>query len=212
MERLGTTYIDCLVLHSLYPTLEETLAAWKAMESYVPSKITSLGVSNTDLATLKVLFETAKVKPSVVQNRFTEDIASKPNPKMPTDLPYPEDPYDHAVREFCFARGITYTPWGLLWGNPTLLEQMDVFDTMGDEAGVTKEVACFECMRGLTQSKISILCGTTKVERMGETIEGMKRIDEYLAKSEDNRRTWEQHIATVQNLIDGHAAPGVVES
>jgi predicted oxidoreductase len=208
LENLGTTYIDSLVLHSLCSSLEETLETWKAMESYVPTIVTSLGVSNTDEATLQILFKAATVKPVVVQNRFTEDVASDPpNPKMPPNIPYPEDAYDQAVRRFCFLNGITYTPWGLLWGNPTLLQDMDVFDTMASEVGVTKEVACFACMRSLAGCKISILCGTSRVGRMTETIEGLKRMDEYLAKSEDNRQAWKHHVAAVQAVIEGQVTP-----
>lgn len=110
LANLGTTYIDSLVLHSLCPTLEETLRTWRAMEAYVPSKVASLGVSNTDLPTLRILFDASTIKPSVVQNRLTEDTVSKPNPEMPSDLPYPEDPYDRAVRQFCSVENITYTP------------------------------------------------------------------------------------------------------
>ncbi|KAI0124234.1 NADP-dependent oxidoreductase domain-containing protein [Xylariales sp. AK1849] len=207
LENLGVEYIDCLVLHSLYPTLEETLETWKIMESYVPSKVSCLGVSNTDLTTLGKLFDAATIKPSTVQNRLTEDIASRPNPQMPSNLPYPEDPYDLAVRRYCFTHGITYTPWGLLWGNPTLLEEMDVFDKMATETGVTKEVAFYLCMRSLAGCKVSILCGTRKVERMSETIQGFKRIEEYLTRSEDNRKTWKGYVNVVQDVMDGHTVP-----
>lgn len=203
LTNFGTDYIDCLVLHSLCPTLDETLSTWKAMEALVPSKVTYLGISNTDLSTLRSVFDMATIKPLVVQNRFTEDIASKPNPKLPPDLPYPEDPYDRTVREFCYAKGISYAPWGVLWGNPTLLENMEVFTEIGREFNVSKEIACFACIRSLTGCKISILCGTTNTERMTETIEGLKRITEYAENPGEKRKFWQDRLAIVQSVVNG---------
>lgn len=52
LENLGTNYIDCLVLHSLYADLNDTLRAWRAIETLVPDRIGLLGGSNTDLDTL----------------------------------------------------------------------------------------------------------------------------------------------------------------
>lgn len=202
LQNLGTDYIDCLVLHSLYPTLEETLSTWKAMERYVPSRISSLGISNTDLSTLSTLYDVATVKPVSVQNRFTEDMASQPNPNMPPDLPYPEDRYDKAVRDFCATHGMTYLPWGLLWGNPTLMDKMDIFKRMAEEIGVTRQVACFGTMRDLGGCNVSILCGTQTVSKMKETMEGMERIGEYLAASETNQKAWNTYVAVVKHTVD----------
>lgn len=93
--------------------------------------------------------------------------------------------------------------WGLLWGNPTLLEKMDIFVGMAEEFDVTKEIACFVCMRSLKGCKISILAGTTKVERMKETVEGMKTIEKRLRESEEKKRIWQDQVAIVQRVMDG---------
>ncbi|KAH8897141.1 Aldo/keto reductase [Thozetella sp. PMI_491] len=202
LRNLGTDYIDCLVLHSLYPTMEETLLVWKELEKHVPSRVGSLGVSDTDLASLRIIYESTVVKPTVVQNRFTEDTEPKPNSELPPGLPYPKDPYDRAVREFCRAHDITYAPWGILWGNPTLMDDTDALASIAREVGVTKQVASYGCLRSLRGPKISILCGTTKVERMSETLQGMRRIEEYIAESEENRAVWEQHLATIRGIVE----------
>ena len=63
LTNLGVTYLDCLVLHSLYLDIQDTLVAWKAMETLVPAKVMSLGVSNTDLESLRQICEVATIKP-----------------------------------------------------------------------------------------------------------------------------------------------------
>jgi diketogulonate reductase-like aldo/keto reductase len=88
LANLGVTCIDCLVLHSLYPDIQDTLMAWRAMEALVPSTVASLSVSNADLKSPRRICEVATVQPSCVQNRFTKDTADKPNPTFPPDLPY----------------------------------------------------------------------------------------------------------------------------
>ncbi|KAF8854959.1 Aldo/keto reductase, partial [Acephala macrosclerotiorum] len=97
LANLGVDYLDCLVLHSLYPDIQDTLAAWRAMEALVPSKVTSLSVSNTDLESLRRLCEVATVKPCTVQNRFTQNTVNRPNRSMQSNLPYPLIAFDRDV-------------------------------------------------------------------------------------------------------------------
>ncbi|CAN8095606.1 unnamed protein product [Discula destructiva] len=155
LANLGTDYIDCLVLHSLYADSNDTLRAWRAMEALVPDQVGLLGVSNTDLVTLQRIYDHAgaTTKPATVQNRFTQATASDPpDPKMPPGIPYPEDKYDTGVRAFCADHRIKYTPWGVLWGSPELLEgsQAGKLDEIACEIGVTKQVTFFACMQDLS--------------------------------------------------------------
>ncbi|KAK8086997.1 NADP-dependent oxidoreductase domain-containing protein [Apiospora phragmitis] len=78
---LSSTYLDCVVLHSPLPTLEETVAVWQALEAYVPDRIRHLGIANASPGIVEHLLlppEEAQgtpewavgVRPSVAQNRF----------------------------------------------------------------------------------------------------------------------------------------------
>lgn len=222
LQNLQTTYLDSLIMHAPCSTLEETLATYAAMQSYVPHTVTVLGVSNFDLPTLRAVYEASKVKPSVVQNRFTADTVSSPTPGFPADLPYAEDPYDRAVRQFCAEHDIAYTPWGLLWGNPQLTnldhdgnvisrsgnqdEEGTIYgmlEELGKQVGVTKQLALFGCMRSLDGPKISILCGTKTVGRMRETLAGMARVDEFKDGAAEERRVWEEGVRKLQGVVDG---------
>ena len=78
------------MLHSPYLTLDETLAAWRAMESIHSSgRARSLGISNCySLETLRGLHARAAVKPSIVQNRFCAATG-----------------FDRELREWCRSQG-----------------------------------------------------------------------------------------------------------
>lgn len=172
------------------------------MEKLVPSCVRSLGLSNTDLESLQAINESATVKPCAVQNRFTEDTIENPTPGFPQNLPYPKVPFDRDVRDYCRVHDIFYTPWGLLWGNPRLLDNPDIFEEMERQLGVSKQVACFGCMLRLTSCKTRILCGTTKEERMPETIDGLKRIDEFLCKGEENMAVFQHWVDRIEGMIN----------
>jgi diketogulonate reductase-like aldo/keto reductase len=164
----GEPYIDCLVLHSPLRTIEETLRAWKVFESYVPSKIRTLGISNTTIDVLESIFREATVKPSVVQNRF-----------------YPATQWDVPLRGFCRERGIVFQSFWTLTGNPGLMKSKVVTEMAETlkEVGIADEkaLALYSLVLGLEGT--SVLNGTTNKERMagdlaslrtvGATIEGL---------------------------------------
>ncbi|KAF3399591.1 D-arabinose dehydrogenase [NAD] [Talaromyces pinophilus] len=202
LRNLRTDYIDCLILHSLYPKIEDTIEAWHAMEKLVPSRVHTLGLSNVDLGSLQKVYNSATIKPRVVQNRFTEDTADNPTPNFPKDLPYPLVPFDRDVRDYCRRHDIVYTPWGLLWGNPSLLDNPDLFMTIGQVLGVSKQVACYACMLHSKSCNMKVLCGTTKEERMPETLDGLRKIDAFLTQNEGNMAIFQEWVKHVDRIID----------
>lgn len=202
LRNLQTEYIDCLILHSVYPSMEDTLTAWRTMEKLVPSSVRSLGLSNIDADALQTIYESATVKPCLVQNRLTQDTVDKPTPNFPPGLPYPKLAFDRDVREYCRVHGIFYTPWGLLWGNPSLLDDPEVFEKMGRQLGVSKQVACFGCFLRLRKCTMRILCGTSKEERMPETLDGLRKVDSFLSESEENKAIFQEWVDRVEKIID----------
>lgn len=66
LKRLGTDYIDLLLLHQEVGDVE---GAWRACEEALQSgKVRAIGVSNFSRESMEKLLSYAKVKPSVVQN------------------------------------------------------------------------------------------------------------------------------------------------
>ncbi len=65
LERLGTDYIDLLLLHQQFG---DYLGAWNDMEKAVKTgKVRSIGISNFESERLEELCEAAVIKPSVLQ-------------------------------------------------------------------------------------------------------------------------------------------------
>lgn len=154
------SYIDCLVLHSPFPTMTQTKEAWRAMECHVPETVRTLGISNAyHLSVLEELYSFATVKPSVLQNRF-----------------YQDSNYDHDIRSFCKDRGVVYQSFWTLTANPHLLRSNPV-ELVAREVGVGKAVALYGLVLGL--GDVSILDGTTHSQRMQEDLEGVEAIQKW---------------------------------
>ncbi|MCJ1383893.1 hypothetical protein MMC17_007007 [Xylographa soralifera] len=177
---LRPVYIDNMTLHDPFPRMQDTLAAWRVLETCVPHQINTLGISNVDLATLKQIYDAVKVKPAVVQNRFA-----------------PETGYDIPVRKFCEEHGIVYQPWGVLWGNSKLLES-DTITAVAKELDVSKQLALYLCV--LSLGKVSMLNGTTNEETMKTDLEALNKFDEW-HKGAENQQKWASLIKDFRSLI-----------
>jgi len=117
------------------------------MESHVPDQARTLGISNIyDPVELKSLYEAAKVKPSVVQNRFTANTG-----------------YDRDIRSFCMQKGMVYQSFWTLTANPNLLNSKPV-TALAQMGKVSPPVALYSLVLGLGNT--SVLNGTTNERRM----------------------------------------------
>lgn len=161
-ENLQTTFIDSYVLHSPLFPFSNLMEVWQAMESLFEKKeIRQLGMSNCyDLPTLQKLYENAKIKPSVLQNRF-----------------YSQSNYDKEIRVWCKEKGIIYLGFWTLTANPDILSSRAIFEL----SLKYKKTAAQIFYRYLTQNSIVPLIGTTSVEHMKED---MKIFEFELEKSE----------------------------
>jgi diketogulonate reductase-like aldo/keto reductase len=171
------TYIDCLLLHSPLPTIEQTLQAWKLLESYVPNQIRTLGISNVTLPILQSIFENSTVKPSVVQNRF-----------------YPQTRYDVPLRAFCREREITYQSFWTLTGNPALLESQ-VVTKLAQAAEIDLPVALYALVGELG---IEVLNGTTDKEHMRGDLEGVGKVREWAGRHSNE---WAGYCTAFRGLV-----------
>ncbi|KAL1801537.1 hypothetical protein ACET3X_001879 [Alternaria dauci] len=157
------SYIDCLLLHSPLPTNDQTLQAWRLLESYVPHKIRSLGISNVSLPVLQDLWLHAQVKPAVVQNRF-----------------YPDTYYDVELREFCRLNDIVYQSFWTLTGNPGLLKSKPVA-ALAKATDVGLPVALYALVM---DQGIVVLNGTTSTEHMRGDLDGIRKVREWAKLNE----------------------------
>jgi diketogulonate reductase-like aldo/keto reductase len=152
MRNLQTDYVDCLILHSALPDPSQMSQVWGAMEQlFHAGGARQLGISNCySPASREMLYQVAKVKPAVVQNRF-----------------YAETGYDREIREFCRRREILYQSFWTLTANPQLLAHGNVAILAAKYARTPAQIL----FRYLTQNDIVPLTGTTSATHMREDLE-----------------------------------------
>lgn len=153
-KNLGTDYIDSLVLHSPLARKEDLLQVWRAMESLHSVSgpgVRQIGISNCYQPELfRWLYENAKVKPTVLQNRF-----------------YRESGFDIELRRFCSENNVRYQSFWTLTANPDILAS-DVVMNIAKEKKVTPEQVFF---RVLSYMGITPLTGTKSEKHMRQDLE-----------------------------------------
>ena len=151
LQNLQTDYLDGLILHSPLADKQELLEVWQAMEGiFQDGGAKQLGISNCyDPALFQYLYETATVKPALVQNRF-----------------YADTGYDVALRAFCRQHGVIYQSFWTLTANPGILAN-DVIKSLAERYRCTPAQVFF---RYLSQTGIVPLTGTTSEQHMKEDL------------------------------------------
>jgi diketogulonate reductase-like aldo/keto reductase len=151
LRNLRTSYVDCLVLHSPLDNVQQTLVAWRAMESLVAGgAVRQLGISNCyHVEQLDLIYNAVTIKPSVVQNRF-----------------YAAARYDREIRAFCRDHQITYQSFWTLTANLELLVQPAVIALAAKHQRTPAQVL----FRYVTQLGIVPLTGTRSRVHMREDL------------------------------------------
>ena len=159
LKNLRTEYIDSFVLHSPMKNHQETMRVWKVLEGKVDDGlIRQLGVSNCyDLREFQMIYDDARVKPAVLQNRF-----------------YSDSGFDVDLREYCENHDIRYQSfWTLTSGTTRQNLQKPEIKEMANEKGVTPQILMFAYMLELGHTPLS---GTTNQEHMFADVSIMERI------------------------------------
>lgn len=154
-KNLKTDFIDSYLLHSpVYPG-SKLQKVWQKMEEFYDKKeVGEIGISNCyELDVLKYLFNNARIKPKVVQNRF-----------------YAQSGYDKTIREFCKENGIIYQSFWSLTANPHILNSQVLINL---SKKYNKEVTLI-FYRFLNHIGITPLNGTTSKIHMIEDLEIME--------------------------------------
>lgn len=155
MDR-GEPYLDSLVLHSPLPSPADTLRVWRVLESFHPSQVRNLGISNTTLPILQQLHIESTIKPAVVQNRF-----------------YPATGFDAELRKWCRERNIVYQSFWTLQANRTMLSRRPVI-TLAERTGVERDEAYFALVLGL--GTLTVLTGPRTHETMRRDLAGVETV------------------------------------
>ena len=158
LRNLKTSYLDSWVMHSPYRTVEETLKAWKIMEEAVDEgKVRGLGISNCyDPAMFKSIYEAAKHKPKVLQNRF-----------------YEKSNFDTELRKFCKEHGIKYQTFWTLTANRKALATAEAKE-LAEAKGLTPQTYMYAFLMSLGYA--TPLSGTTNTVHMAQDVAVMERV------------------------------------
>ncbi|RPA82889.1 aldo-keto reductase [Ascobolus immersus RN42] len=179
------TYLDCLVLHGPFPEFQDTLAAWRIFEAYVPHRIRSLGISNVGLSELTALYNSTHIKPSVVQNRF-----------------YYGNQYDTPLRRFCHSHNIILQTFWTLTANPNLVQGRAV-ERVVEGTGVSYAVALYALVMSLGGTVP--LCGTKDRGRMERDLKGVEMVREWAVKEPGRwqvaKERFEEELEIVVNPV-----------
>ena len=151
-KNLITDYLDSLILHSPMKSWDETLVAWRTMESLVETgEVKQIGISNCyDPNLLSKLYQHAKIKPALLQNRF-----------------YRDTNYDPELRKFCIENNIFYQCFWTLRANVHILESKAMRELV-ESKGKTDAQIFFRC---LNHQNIHPLIGTTSEKHMEEDLD-----------------------------------------
>jgi diketogulonate reductase-like aldo/keto reductase len=188
-------YLDSLVMHSPYESAADTLAAWKALQAYVPTRIRALGISHATVPVLENLVAACGsaspplVPPAAVQNRFCAR----------------ERAWDVAVRAFCrrsqaddsAMSPIAFQAFWTLTGNPDEWRRAAYVQAVADGAGTSRAGAWYALITALD---MVVLNGTTDSAHMKEDLEALGKVAAW-RETEHGRTVWEDALQTFQRRI-----------
>ena len=156
LKNLHTDHLDSYLLHgprSGRGLTEGDWEVWGTMEELKKSGKTRLiGVSNVGLHHLAELWQKAKTKPEIVQNRC-----------------FAAHGWDEDVRGFCLSKGIVYEGFSLLTANPQVVSDPSVAD-IARRLKATPQQVIFSFTR---QIGILPLTGTTDPKHMRDDLEAV---------------------------------------
>lgn len=181
LERLGTDYLDVLVLHRPDALVEPEEVAEAFNTLYTSGKVKYFGVSNHKPSQIELLKK--YVKQDILVNQlqlslpFSNMIASGLEVNMLTDGAYDRD---GSVLDYCRLNDMTIQAWspfqygffeGVFIGSEKYPELNKVLDELAEKYKVTPTgIATAWILRH--PAKVQMIAGTTKISRLQEIIDG----------------------------------------
>ncbi|KAI4262775.1 MAG: hypothetical protein L6R42_002054 [Xanthoria sp. 1 TBL-2021] len=157
MSRMNVDQLDVYFLHRPLEHLEQTLRVWSTMEQIAEKGGTvKLGLCQTDLQTLELLYDSSQVKPAVVQNRFGRQNA-----------------FDIDVMQYCARKGILYQAYGFFSDENRHLLQLGSVLQHAEATHVSPHCALlslFMALGNMLGLDVSIIDGTRSEAHMQQNL------------------------------------------
>jgi len=158
LKNLHTDYLDSWVLHSPLQSFEDTMAVWRVMEEAVDNgRVHQIGISNCyDMDVFRLLYQQARHKPAVLQNRF-----------------YADSNFDTKLRQFCSDRNVHYQSFWTLSANRKALATNET-KKLAAAKGLTPQTYMYAFLMSL--GYVTPLSGTTSPIHMAHDVAIMERM------------------------------------
>ena len=157
--------LSAYILHAPFPTIEETMQYWAAMEMHVPDKVDYLGISNVSLEILQEVYSRSRIKPSIVQNNFS-----------------PAFGYDRDIISWCAENRIVYQAYSVLKSNVDLLS-CKLVGWLAEKHDITEPQALYLLLLSYGDGIICILNGTSSPESIESDLRavmGIGKLEGYI--------------------------------
>jgi len=153
-KHLGVAYLDAYILHSPLPKHADMMEVWTAMEDLQEKgKVSQLGINSCyDIVVLSKLYDKAKVKPTIIQNRF-----------------YSDTNFDAEIRTFCKDKDIKYQAYWVTAANSRLINDSKFVSFASGVLSMTPVQAYFKYL--IDRHDIYILTGTTDESNMRQYLD-----------------------------------------
>ena len=133
-------------------TWDQTFLAWQTLESIVDTgEVKQIGISNCyDPDLFSKLYESAKIKPALIQNRF-----------------YQQTNYDNELRQFCRKNNVAYQSFWTLTANDHILASEAVTELSSNKDKTPAQIF----FRYLIQKGLCPLIGSTSPLHMDQDLD-----------------------------------------
>lgn len=177
LERLGTDYIDTLLLHRPDALMEPEEVARAFDELQAKGKVRFFGVSNQSSYQMQLLGKYVSQKLIANQLQFSVTNSSMLDFGMNVNVEHiPSTDRDGGILEYCRLNDITIQAWsplqyGIFEGNfidnPKFTELNKALGEFADSHGITKAAAAYAWILR-HPAKIQVISGTTSIQHLHE--------------------------------------------
>lgn len=189
------TYIDCLILHSPYPTAAATKEAWDVLSTYVPHKIKSLGVSNRELKRIGEYDFVKEVDEQDLDNFWNENrqegfeekkmilpsvFTNNRKEHLERDVGF--DLYPYPKEDMVFQAYWQTKPIPHIAENALMFEMSQIFESIGHYQGNNKKLSMYALLLSLRLHGLVILEHNMNADGMKREMKALRDLERWTQK------------------------------
>ncbi|KAL2149599.1 hypothetical protein VTH82DRAFT_8251 [Thermothelomyces myriococcoides] len=211
----GKPYLDALILHSPFPTTQQTIEAWNALQAYLPADrqskkdekegadpragtILRLGISNVTLPVLRALASSSNTAAAAAAAAAA--VGGSPPQIVQNRFRAAERAWDVDVRAWCAEHAVPYQAFWTLTANGPVWQRAGFVADVARGAGVSPAGAWYALL--MLAARLVVLNGTTDPAHMREDLEVLDRVRRWRETAE-GKEVWRRCVAEFAQLVGG---------